>query len=219
MNTNLHGSFVFKDTASRVYIGDNKVATVNDKVASASNADYASSAGSASYADNADHADTADKCGNETSHSHTANCYITEAMTIYKVPSGSARRFKTDIYTVVDPRLDPHRLYDIDVVQFKYKPSFYNLPEGTEMPTVIGMLADDIDRIYPCACEYDEETGEVINWLERYMIPPMLALIQEQHKDIELLKQENLALQNRVSILEQRMEALENVINNKINQS
>ena len=228
MNTNLHGSFVFKDTASRVYIGNNKVATVNDKVASASNADYATSAGSASYADNADYAsssgyadyaDVADKCGNETSNSHTANCYITNALTIYKVPSGSARRFKTDIYTVVDPRLDPHRLYDIDVVQFKYKPSFYNLPEGTEMPTVIGMLADDIDRIYPCACEYDEETGEVINWLERYMIPPMLALIQEQHKDIELLKQENLALQNRVSILEQRMEEMWNVINNKINQS
>ena len=228
MNTNLHGSFVFKDTASRVYIGNNKVATVNDKVASASNADYATSAGSASYADNADYAsssgyadyaDIANKCGNETSNSHTANCYITEAMTIYKVPSGSARRFKTDIYTVVDPRLDPHRLYDIDVVQFKYKPSFYNLPEGTEMPTVIGMLADDIDRIYPCACEYDEETGEVINWLERYMIPPMLALIQEQHKDIESLKRENLALQNRLSILEQKMEVLENVINNKINQS
>ena len=194
----------------------------------ASSASYASSAGSASQADradyasssgHADYADIADKCGNETSNSHTANCYITEAMTIYKVPSGSARRFKTDIYTVVDPRLDPHRLYDIDVVQFKYKPSFYNLPEGTEMPTVIGMLADDIDQIYPCACEYDEETGEVINWLERYMIPPMLALIQEQHKDIESLKQENLALQNRVSILEQRMEEIENVINNKINQS
>ena len=228
MNTNLHGSFVFKDTASRVYIGNNKVATVNDKVASASNADYATSAGSASSAaaadyasssGHADYADVADKCGNETSNSHTANCYITSKLTIYKVPSGSARRFKTDIYTVVDQRLDPHRLYDIDVVQFKYKPSFYNLPEGTEMPTVIGMLADDIDRIYPCACEYDEETGEVINWLERYMIPPMLALIQEQHKGIESLKQENLALQNRVSILEQKMEVLENVINNKINQS
>lgn len=194
----------------------------------ASSASYASSAGSASQADradyasssgHADYADTADKCGNETSNSHTANCYITSALTIYKVPSGSARRFKTDIDPVSDAMLDPHRLYDIDVVQFKYKPSFYNLPEGTEMPTVIGMLADDIDQIYPCACEYDEETGEVINWLERYMIPPMLALIQEQHADIESLKQENLALQNRVSILEQKMEVLENVINNKINQS
>lgn len=162
-------------------------------------------------------ASSAKRCENESSNSHTANCFISDSLIVYKVPSGSARRFKTDIELVADAGLDPHRLYNINVVQFKYKPSFYNLPEGTEMPTVIGMLADDIDQIYPCACEYDEETGEVINWLERYMIPPMLALIQEQHREIESLKQENLALQNRLSILEQKMEVLENVINNQNN--
>lgn len=177
-----------------------------------SKASYSLSAGNASYAD------VADKCGNATTNSHTANCFITDAMRIYKVPSGSARRFKTDINPVIDARLDPRRLYNIDVVQFKYKPSFYNLPDETDMQTVIGMIADDIDQIYPCACEYDEETGEVINWLERYMIPPMLALIQEQHADIELLKQENLALKNRLSILEQRMEELLNAINQQNNQ-
>ena len=42
-------------------------------------------------------------------------------------------------------------------------------------------------------------------------------MIQKQHKEIELLKQENLALQNRLSILEQKMEVLENVINNQNN--
>lgn len=162
-------------------------------------------------------ASSAKRCENESSNSHTANCFISDSLIVYKVPSGSARRFKTGIELVADAGLDPHRLYNINVVQFKYKPSFYNLPEGTEMPTVIGMLADDIDQIYPCACEYDEETGEVINWLERYMIPPMLALIQEQHREIESLKQENLALQNRLSILEQKMEVLENVINNQNN--
>ena len=170
-----------------------------------SNAHYASSAGSAK------------RCENESSNSHTANCFISDSLIVYKVPSGSARRFKTDIEPVVDAGLDPHRIYNIGVVQFKYKPSFYGLPEGTEMPTVIGMLADDVDKEYPCACEYDDDTGEVINWLERYMIPPMLALIQEQHADIESLKQENLAMQNRLSILEQKMEEIENVINNKNN--
>ena len=81
-------------------------------------------------------------------------------------------------------------LISSEKVQFKYKPSFYDLPDDTKMPTVIGMIADDIDKIYPCACEYDEDTGEVINWLERYMIPPMLSLIQEQHNEIEEIKQE-----------------------------
>lgn len=182
-----------------------------------SNARYASSAGSASSATYADSSGSAKRCENESSNSHTANCFISDSLIVYKVPSGSARRFKTDIEPVVDAGLDPHRLYNIGVVQFKYKPSFYGLPDGTEMPTVIGILADDVDKEYPCACEYDDDTGEVINWLERYMIPPMLALIQEQHADIESLKQENLALNNRLSILEQKMEEIENVINNQDN--
>lgn len=159
--------------------------------------------GNASSATNATYAD---KCNNSTSNSHTANCFITSTMTIYKVPSGSARRFKTDIEPITDERLDPHKLYDIDVVQFKYKPSFYDLPDDTEMPTVIGMIADDIDKIYPCACEYDEDTGEVINWLERYMIPPMLSLIQEQHNQID-------GLQNEVNDLKQEVADLKQLVN------
>ena len=42
-------------------------------------------------------------------------------------------------------------------------------------------------------------------------------MIQKQHEDIEKLKQENLALQNKLSILEQRMEELENVISKQNN--
>ena len=172
---------------------------------------------------NASTATYATKCTEVASSSHTANCYIqgnsssSTYKTIYLLPSGSSRRYKTDIEIVNNADLDPHRLYNLDVVQFKYKPSFYNLPEGSEMPTVIGFIAEDVDEKYPCACEYNEESGQVENWLERYMIPPMLALIQEQHKDIESLKQENLALQNRLLILENRMEELYNVINNKNN--
>ena len=77
MNTNLHGSFVFKDTASRVYIGNNKVATVNDKVASASNADYATSAGSANSATCATYAE---KCNNST----TGSIHISDFKVIRK---------------------------------------------------------------------------------------------------------------------------------------
>lgn len=42
-------------------------------------------------------------------------------------------------------------------------------------------------------------------------------MIQKQHKEIESLKQENLALQNRLSILEQKMEVLYNAYNNQNN--
>ena len=42
-------------------------------------------------------------------------------------------------------------------------------------------------------------------------------MIQKQHQEIEFLKQENLALKNRLSILEMEMEELKNVINSKNN--
>ena len=124
--------------------------------------------------------------------------YSTSDNKMYYCPNGSSKRFKTDIEPVKDDKLDPHKLYDIDVVQFKYKPSFYNLPDDTEMDTVIGIIAEDVEEKYPCAAEHDEDNGEVINWLERYLVPPMLSLIQEQHKEIEILKTEINELKEKI---------------------
>lgn len=121
------------------------------------------------------------------------------------MPQGSSKRFKTDIVPVIDSKLDPHRLYDLNVVQFKYKPSFYGLPEGTPMETVIGIIAEDVEKIYPCAVEKDEDTGLVINWMERYLLPPMLSLIQEQHQEIEQLKMDNFSLHVELNTLSQRL--------------
>ena len=135
---------------------------------------------------------------NTASSSHTANMYSTSDNKMYYCPNGSSKRFKTDIEPVKDDKLDPHKLYDIDVVQFKYKPSFYNLPDDTEMDTVIGIIAEDVEEKYPCAAEHDEDNGEVINWLERYLVPPMLSLIQEQHKEIEILKTEINELKEKI---------------------
>ena len=174
----------------------------------------------AKSATSADNAKTASYVANTATSSHTANMYSDSNNKMYYCPKGSSRRFKTDIEPVKDDKLDPHRLYDVNVVQFKYKPSFYGLPDDTPMDTVIGFIAEDINKKYPCATEYDEETGEVNNWLERYIIPPMLSLIQEQHGEIEQLKSDNFALKGEVDILKQRLEKMEemlNVINSKIN--
>lgn len=168
----------------------------------------------------ADSATTASYVANTATSSHTANMYSDSNNKMYYCPKGSSRRFKTDINPVKDKELDPHRLYGVDIVQFKYKPSFYGLPDDTPMDTVIGFIAEDINKKYPCATEYDEETGEVNNWLERYIIPPMLSLVQEQHGEIEQLKSDNFALKGEVDILKQRlgkMEEMLNVINSKIN--
>ena len=131
--------------------------------------------------------------------------------------TGSSERFKNRISDVEEPALDPHRLYDTKICQYKYNTDYLSNPCDCRYDRfVIGFIAEDLETVYPVAVDKDD-SGMIMDWNYKYVIPPMLALIQEQHKDIELLKQENLALQNRLSILEQKMEVLENVINNQNN--
>ena len=55
--------------------------------------------------------------------------------------------------------------------------------------THIGLLAEDVKHHYPIAANYNED-GDVEDWSERYLIPPMLKLIQMQHEEIEAIKAE-----------------------------
>ena len=131
--------------------------------------------------------------------------------------TGSSKRFKNRIDEVAETVLDPHRLYAVKICQYKYNTDYLSNPCDCRYDRfVIGFIAEDLETIYPVAVDKDDN-GVIMDWNYKYVIPPMLALIQEQHKDIESLKQENLALQNRLSILEQKMEVLENAINNKNN--
>lgn len=230
MNTNLHGSFVFSDTASRVYIGNNKVATVNDKVASASNADYATSAGNSNYASNAGGLSgqpsvNLDNCkasdfffiGSPSAGSSLLPIGYNSSTYHFGHYTGSSQRFKNRITDVEDPALDPHRLYGAKICQYKYNTDYLSNPCDCRYDRfVIGFVAEDLEKVYPVAVDKDDD-GVIMDWNYKYVIPPMLSLIQEQYADIERLKQENLALQNRLSILEQKMEVLENVINNQNN--
>ena len=65
-----------------------------------------------------------------------------------------------------------------------------------EGKTIPGIIAEDVEKIYPSAVIHDVETGEVESWDERRIIPGMLALIQEQDKKIQ-------ELENKLAKLEQ----------------
>ena len=149
---------------------------------------YASSAGTASYATSAN---SAFACQSTASQSHTANCYIRSSdMGIFLIPNGSSKRFKKDITEELSEEIDPRKLYDLKIKQYRYKPEYLGLSKDDDTSLQIGFIAEDVDKIYPVACDYDERTNEIINWKERDIIPPMLYLIQEQKKEIENLKSE-----------------------------
>lgn len=110
--------------------------------------------------------------------------------------STSSKRYKRDIEPMEAEELDPTRLYDLPVVQYRYKegaPLQYADMAGQLLP---GFIAEDVEDVYPAAAIHKD--GEVESWDERRIIPGMLALIQDQRAMIE-------ELEARVSLLEARL--------------
>lgn len=114
---------------------------------------------------------------------------------VWRVTSGSSRRWKHDISYELTEEMDPERLYDLKVCQFKYNTDYLDNPLDQRYNTpIIGFIAEEVDEVYPQACEHDDY-GRPTEWNEHYIIPPMLKLIQDQNKKIK-------ELEERISILE-----------------
>lgn len=100
--------------------------------------------------------------------------------------STSSKRYKHGIKPISNKGLDPARLLDLPVKQYRYNdglPLQYADMEGQTLP---GFIAEDVAEIYPAAAIRNAD-GEVESWDERRIVPGMLALIQNQQKRIDEL--------------------------------
>ena len=134
------------------------------------------------------------------------NCYISTEGLISKTSTTSSKRFKDNITEDIENELDPNKLYDIKVVQFKYKKDYFkNKDDIRYRKNLIGFIAEDIYEKYPIAADFHYDDGKVVvdTWNEQYLIPPMLKLIQEQKKEIDTLKQKLATLTERMDRYEQ----------------
>lgn len=107
--------------------------------------------------------------------------------------SGSSRRFKDHILPLESKELNPHNLYDIDVVQYKFKKDYLSEEDQRYDKDVIGFIAEDIYEKYPVAADYSiGEDGKAVvkDWNFRYVVPAMLKLIQEQKEKLDALERE-----------------------------
>lgn len=98
--------------------------------------------------------------------------------------SSSLRQYKNSISDVVDEELNPERLYELPVRQFKWNRDVIGTEYDYEQFS-IGFIAEEMDEIYPRATIYRD--GKLASWSERNLIPPMLKLIQDQKKMIDSL--------------------------------
>lgn len=98
--------------------------------------------------------------------------------------SSSSKRYKHNITEEIIPDLDPHKLYQLRMKQFVYNDGHLLQYEDTKGKTIPGFIAEDVAEIYPSAVIHDIEEN-VESWDERRIIPGMLALIQEQKKQLD----------------------------------
>lgn len=146
---------------------------------------------------------------NDNTVTNEPNMHITSNGWIRRTTNTSSRRYKKNIKELEKEEFNPERLYDLKVKQFKYKKDYQpNEKDSRYDKDLVGFIAEEVAEIYPIAADYNEN-GEVENWNDRYIIPPMLALIQKQkiHQDEQdrLIKEKD----KKINDLEERIKALE----------
>lgn len=99
----------------------------------------------------------------------------------------STRRVKVDIKEVGE-QLNPNKLLDIPIVQFKYMEGY--LAEGDPIynTDICGLLAEEVFEHYPTVVRLDSETWEPQSINYQLMIPPLLGLVQKLEKRISELE-------------------------------
>ena len=118
--------------------------------------------------------------------SSSSNVHIDSSGRMYRSTS-SSKRYKTDIQDVQTEYLKPEKLYDLPIREFKYKEGYLSKEDPRIDTFVPGFIAEEVNEVYPIACEYDGDKPE--NWNIRFIVPAMLKLIQDQKKEIDTLKE------------------------------
>lgn len=134
----------------------------------------------------------ADSIYSSNTVTNAPNMYITSSGNFRRTTNTSSKRYKKEIKKVTDESLNPQKLYDLQIKQFKYKEKYQ--PDKSDErynKNLIGFIAEDIEKVFPIAIDYetDKDGNKIIdNWNERYIIPAMLKLIQEQNERIKKLE-------------------------------
>lgn len=116
-----------------------------------------------------------------------ANMYITSSGTFGR-STASSERYKKDIENVSHQELDPYKILNIPVRQYKYNED--NIPVDAEPDDLyIGLVAEEVAKEYPVAAEYTED-GQIEMWNIKALFPALLKIVQDQQKKIEALEEQ-----------------------------
>ena len=103
--------------------------------------------------------------------------------------SSSSKRYKKDITSDIPLELSPKKLYDLNIVSYKYKDNYLPYNDQRYNHNILGFIAEDVYKKYPEACNLNED-GTPEMWEINILFPAALKLIQEQHKELISLKKQ-----------------------------
>jgi hypothetical protein len=104
--------------------------------------------------------------------------------------SGSSIRFKKDVVDISTvSALNPKLLLQVPVKAFKYREDYLDAEDERSDVLVPGFIAEELDAIYPVAVDHDAQ-DRASRWSSDFIVPGMLALIQDLYKEVQTLKGE-----------------------------
>ena len=113
-----------------------------------------------------------------TTTTNAANTWMSSINGLTRRSTASSQRYKeniVDIRSVAD--LDPSKLLDLPVRAFKYKADYLDAADDRSGAFIPGFIAEEVAATYSVAA--DQVEGIIESWNDRYVVPGMLALIQD----------------------------------------
>lgn len=122
--------------------------------------------------------------------SYATNCHINSEGKLSRTTNTSSKTIKHDIVELSsESELSANKLYDVNVYQFKYNDDIITDKEDARYGRdLVGFIIEDLNKKYPIAVDKPSEDVREWSWNAQYLIPPMLKLIQEQNKRINILE-------------------------------
>jgi hypothetical protein len=122
-----------------------------------------------------------------TTTANAANTWMSATNGLTRRSTASSLRYKdnvVDLRTIAD--IDPKKLLNVPVRAFSYKTDYLDAADDRAGLMLPGFIAEEMADIYPIAA--DKVDGVIESWNDRFVVPGMLALIQDLYARVEVLE-------------------------------
>ena len=122
-----------------------------------------------------------------TTTTNTANTWMSGTTGLTRRSTASSQRYKeniVDIRTV--PALNPNKLLSLPVRAFTYKADYLDSADDRANTPLPGFIAEEVAQVYEIAA--DKNDGVIESWNDRFVVPGILALVQDLHARVTTLE-------------------------------